>query len=75
MYNNLGYENKETGMTIIKDSVWKYSLSDDHEVNKKLLYTILKVTEILLQGEEMLIAYSNKDPEALREASDKKWVI
>lgn len=75
MYNELGYKNKVNGIANINKALNLYEQSYDHEVNKELLLMIMKTAELLMQGEEMAIAYANKDPKGLREAFDRKWII
>ena len=75
MYNKLGHENKVSGIANINKALRMYLQSDDHELNKEIILTIMMTAELLMQGEEMAIAYANKDPEGVREAFHKKWVI
>lgn len=75
MYNGLGYKNKVDGIANIDKALQMYSQSDDHEVNKEIIMLIMKSAELMMQSEEMAIAYANKDPIGVREAFHKKWVI
>ena len=75
MYNELGYKNKVNGIVNIDKALRMYSQSDNHEVNKDIIMLIMQTAELLMQSEEMAIAYANKDPEGVCQAFHKKWLI
>lgn len=68
-------DTKDKGLTLIGKAITGVGRSDDHELNKTLLYAILESTQELLRLEDLMIATDNCDFEGQKKATEKKWIL